>query len=601
MEVGWFGTFKELKENQTDIIKKLILHIEKNFSVSDSQKIAWEDCINFLMKYIPNICDDIYLAMEYTIPRTSGKRPDILLFFKNKIIILEFKMKPNYKIEDILQVIEYRESLKKYHKETWKNNYSVEAYLILTLNSDINITTQYGVEILNKNNFRKIFLNNKIFMEKISVKNWLDSQYSPLPEVISGAINLFKNRELPEIKSIKDSSLVNTENFIKNIIKNRNGKKQVILVAGVPGAGKTLLGLKFNYFCNEKNISTIYTSGNGPLIDILQYEIGDKALITGILNYLNTYYNQKANPLEEIIIFDEAQRAWDKNKMNKNNLSEVTVLLEVGNKIFKEKNTSTIIALIGFGQEIHNGEENGIKLWLNELSKIEYKDWDFYLPSNLKEFITKNISKKNIYYDNSLFIDTSIRSDFIDTTLFKKYFLKKNLTFDEKEILKNIVNDLYTKGYRIFWTDDLNTVNSYLILLKGKSCLLGSSGVKDEIYKNIFKQNINTHVNTKEAHIWYKNKENTIATEFVIQGLDIDYPVIVFGGDYYLENGSWKISSSIKQSKKYVFSDINKLVGNIYNVLLTRGRKGMLLYFPKEIKYLDELKEFTKEINIIQK
>lgn len=135
-----------------------------------------------------------------------------------------------------------------------------------------------------------------------------------------------------------------------------------------------------------------------------------------------------------------------------------------------------------------------------------------------------------------------------------------------------------------------------------KSGILGSSGVEEKKYKEIFHKNVKTHLTFTESYSWYKNRENiVVATEFVVQGLDIDYPLVVFGGDYYLENGEWKISKMATKKKSGVFLDSDKLFRNIYNVLLTRGRKGMLLYFPEDIGELKELAQRVKDIGIIEK
>lgn len=599
MEIGWSGKFKELKNNQSKIVEALIDHIEKNFKVSESQKNAWKDSIKFLIDNFQNKYNDLYLGMEYTLPRMSGKRPDVILFFDNEVIILEFKMKDTYRKEDILQVIEYQECLKKYHEETWNKKYSVKSYLVLTKNFNEEVKERYGIKILNNKNFLSFFNENKKVMKELDVISWINSNYAPLPEIIEGAINLFKNNKLPDIKNIEDSILAETENTIKKLIDKRKGKKQVILVAGVPGSGKTLLGLKFNYFNNENGISTVYISGNGPLINILQNELGgDKGLITSILNYINTYYDSKSPPREEVIIFDEAQRAWNEKEIKGNKLSEVAILLEIGNKIFLKKNSATIIALVGFGQEIHNREEEGIKVWFKELEKDRYSDWNFFIPKN-----NIKLENKNICILDSLYINTSIRSDFINITEFKNLFLnKKKETSEEKNKLKKSVEELYKKGYRLYWTKKLETVEKYLKYFQRKSGILGSSGVEEKKYKEIFHKNVKTHLTFTESYSWYKNRENTVvATEFVVQGLDIDYPLVVFGGDYYLENGEWKISKMATKKKSGVFLNSDKLFRNIYNVLLTRGRKGMLLYFPKEIEELRELVRRVKDIGIIEK
>lgn len=154
----------------------------------------------------------------------------------------------------------------------------------------------------------------------------------------------------------------------------------------------------------------------------------------------------------------------------------------------------------------------------------------------------------------------------------------------------------------MYWTKKLETVEKYLKCFQRKSGILGSSGVEEKKYKEIFHKNVKTHLTLNESYSWYKNRENTVvATEFVVQGLDIDYPLVVFGGDYYLENGEWKISKMAKKKKLNIFLDSNKLFRNIYNVLLTRGRKGMLLYFPEEIGELKELVQRVKETGVIEK
>lgn len=593
--VGWVGQFKELKSNKEDIIKILKKRIEKEFPVSNEQVEAWKDSIEFLEKNLSSKYDELYLAMEYTLPRLNRKRPDILLFFEKEIVILEFKMKNLPKQSDILQLIGYCENIKKYHGETWREKYKLKGYLVLTKSFNGNIENIFGIDIIS--NFKKIDFNDK-FLEKEKVKVWLKSEYEPLPDIVTGAIEIFKNKRLPKIKNIEDSFLKETKDRIKQILDENLSKKQLILIAGVPGAGKTLLGLQINYEYNELYRNSIYLSGNGPLITILKKELENEVSITGILTYTKEYSQKDIFPKEEIIIFDEAQRAWDKSKYGK--ISEVEALLKIGNKIYQKRNKVTIIALVGFGQEIYKGEEKGIGLWLEELEKEEYRDWNIYCPEKLE----KKFFRQNPYFCKELFLNTSIRNDFIDITAFKNNLLKFEITNEIKEKLTIELEKLYQQGYQLYITRDLQKVLKALKEKRKDIGLIGSSGIDDRVYRKIFQKPMKSYLKSDEdIYSWYKNRdENIIATEFVVQGLDIDYPIVIFGGDYTLKANRWTITQLMKNDKKEIFKEKGekRLARNIYNVLLTRGRKGMLLYLDKKISLLDELYFLLKDIGVIE-
>lgn len=594
--IGWVGQLKKLKRDKEKIIERVKKNIEQEFSVSQEQIIAWKDSIEFLEKNLSEKYDEIYLAMEYSIPRLNRKRPDILLFFEKEIVVLEFKMKTLPKEADILQLIGYCENIRKYHKETWKKSYTIKGYLVLTKSFDESIKRKFKIEILSNLNFKKLCFKQN-FMDKESVRVWLTSEYEPLPDIITGAIEIFKKRRLPQIKSIEDSVLKGTKDKIKEILDNNLSNKQLIIIAGVPGAGKTLLGLQINYEYNELQKKAIYLSGNGPLITILKKELKNEATITGILTYTKEYSQKNRYPQEEIIIFDEAQRAWDKSKYG--DISEVEALLKIGNKIYLEKNKITIIALIGFGQEIYKGEEKGINLWIEELKKEEYKDWKVYCPQQLE----KIFYRENNYFVKELFFDTSIRNDFIDITNFKNYLLKFQITKEIKEKLKEELKNLYEQGYQLYITRELQHVLKALSRKEKDIRLIGSSGIDDKRYQEIFQKFMRSFLRgDNDIYSWYKNRdENIIATEFVVQGLDIDFPIVIFGGDYVIKNKKWIITNLMKSDKKNIFRTKNEkiLARNIYNVLLTRGRKGMLLYLDKSILQLDELYQLFKEIGVI--
>lgn len=593
--IGWVGKIGKLKNDKERIIEKLSENIGKEFTISKEQLEAWRDSIEFLEKNLDRAYDELYIAMEYTLPRLNRKRPDILLFFEKEIVVLEFKMKSLPQKNDIIQLIGYCENIRKYHKETWKQKYKIKGYLVLTKGNKGSVDNVFGVDIVSE--FKNISFSKK-FMKKEKIISWISSEYEPLPKIVDGAIEIFKYKRLPKIKNIESSILKRTKDKLKDILDKNIVDKNLVLIAGVPGAGKTLLGLQINYEYNEKNKKTIYLSGNGPLITILKKELENESSITGVLTYTREYSQNNRFPQEEIIIFDEAQRAWDVERYGK--MSEVEALLKIGNKIYKQQNKVTIIALIGFGQEIYKGEEKGINLWIEELNKEQYMDWKLYCPTELK----KILFRENSYFYEELFLNTSIRNDFIDITNFKNRILKFVISKKIKEDLKVDVENLYQQGYQIYITRNLQKILNISSKKYRDIRLIGSSGIEDKRYGDIFQKTMQSYLKSEDdIYSWYKNNDsNMIATEFVVQGLDIDYPIVIFGGDYIIKNNEWIVTEFMKGEKNKIFKKkgVKILARNIYNVLLTRGRKGMILYLDQNMKLLDELYGLFKEIGIIE-
>ncbi|MGL4252658.1 MAG: hypothetical protein ACRCR2_01180, partial [Fusobacteriaceae bacterium] len=226
---GWMGLIAEIRADKEGIIKKMIENLKvSEISVEESQILAWRDCLDFLSYNLPEKYSDIYICMEYILPRMDSRRPDVILFLDKKILILEFKMKNIPKKEDILQAIRYREDILKYHKETWENGYEVESYLVLTKGTHP-YPDVHGLKILTKDDFSdflKRLESNP--MPGSEIKKWIKSNFEPLPEVVQGAITLFETGELPDIKNIQEGDLAQTENLLKSLIKNRANKKQII-------------------------------------------------------------------------------------------------------------------------------------------------------------------------------------------------------------------------------------------------------------------------------------------------------------------------------------------------------------------------------------
>ena len=221
---GLIYKLNELKKlNKKDLINELKEYTEaKGFVVEEGQIAAWDACIDFLNhqnELLNNTTYDITCIFEYFLPLEGGRRPDVIMLFDEKVIILEFKNKQTYTEDDISQAIGYREDLYNYHNFTRENNLQVESYLVLTkgnLSENIN-----NFQILNKENFlEKIDFKNLTPSNKSQAQEFINSEYEPLPYILSATYDLFKSGKLLHIQSISDGEIYISKRYSKNIIRN---------------------------------------------------------------------------------------------------------------------------------------------------------------------------------------------------------------------------------------------------------------------------------------------------------------------------------------------------------------------------------------------
>ncbi|WP_408956257.1 DNA/RNA helicase domain-containing protein [Natroniella sp. ANB-PHB2] len=593
------------------------------FKVNDEQMIAWQNCYQFLKKQLKRLIEidedysQLSLAFEYSLPMEGGRRPDVLLFSKRKVVILEFKRKESYNYNDLEQLIGYQRDIKNYHHQTNKQNLEIISYLVLTKGVK-NYASQDGIKILTANNFvteiSKLNLNPA--WEENVVK-WLNSEYQPLPNIVEATLELFEKKELPEIKNIEEGQIAEAVDYLKEIIhlnEIKNKQKNLVFVTGVPGSGKTLAALKvlydynrYKYSKDKKPLAAIYLSGNGPLISVLQNildneikELGEngKAYVRSMYSYKREHMNNSKPPLENVVIFDEAQRAWDEKKMG-SNYSEADFLLKAGNKIYRTKGSATIICFIGEGQAIHTGEEEEIKLWQRSLNKKGINQWHLYTPPKYEELFN---NAETVKVDQRLNLDYSIRSHFIDTNLWIESLLKGDLISAREHLA-----EMHQKGFILRITRSFTEGKEFI-----KQKEVGDQGISYGllISSKVWDKNIRKYINngryqgsymqSEEVGNWFREESKKFqkgASEFACQGLELDYPIVCFGGDYYYDGSQWKIDSQAVKYHGNKYNDFPEIMKNIYRVLLSRARKGMVIYLPK-FKQLDNTYDFLVKSGI---
>ncbi|WP_386069790.1 DNA/RNA helicase domain-containing protein [Tahibacter sp. UC22_41] len=220
--------------------------------------------------------------------------------------------------------------------------------------------------------------------EPIEPNNWLASPYRPTPTIIEAAVRLYEGHGVRELSHRHAHNLdLTTQMLVQEIELARLQRRRVIcFVTGIPGAGKTLTGLDVVHdpeLRGNAAAAGIFLSGNGPLVKVVRealvihqtrkgrrrkdcvHEVG--TFIQNVHQFLRYHReNPEAMPHEHVVVFDEAQRAWDQGQMSRKYdvaASEAAELLDVMERL---PEWALVIALVGGGQEIYLGEA-GLEEW----------------------------------------------------------------------------------------------------------------------------------------------------------------------------------------------------------------------------------------------
>jgi hypothetical protein len=593
------------------------------------QANAWKSQIKILKQTILNFNGRVYF--EFTIPR-MGKRVDNILIIDNCIFVLEFKIGSSlYDKYAKDQAFDYGLDLNNFHEGS--HDKIIIPILIADKASNISNVYKkssdnlYETIVANENNLSEIIsetLENFKNFEIISVENWENSIYKPTPTIIEAATALYKKHNVSEI-SRSDSGAENlsvTSECISEIIdySKKKSRKSICFITGVPGAGKTLAGLNIanlrsNY---EEEEHAVFLSGNGPLVDVLREALARdkvktakeenliitkssatshvKSFIQNIHHFRDASIRDQKAPIEKVTIFDEAQRAWTKEqassfmKRNKGisdfDKSEPEFLIEVMNR---HEDWCTIVCLIGGGQEINTGEA-GLEEWIRPFSN-KFQDWDIYYSSKI-------IEDENYIKDEEALIilndKKAIKKDELHLSVSLRSFRSAQLSSFIQEIINNNsekareIYELFIKEfYPIKITRDLDKARNWLRISAKGSERIGVVASSGGIRLRPFGLNVKAKI---DAPIWFLNDKDDIrssyfleevATEFDIQGLELDWTCVAWDGDLFYNQNQWNYRKFKGTKWQNINSqEITNYLINSYRVLLTRARQGMVIYIP---------------------
>lgn len=564
-----------------------------------------------------------------------GKRIDVVVLLRHVVFVIEFKVgESTFGSGALDQVCDYALDLKNFHDTT--HTPMVAPILVATRARSVQVTvgtTAHGDGLLlpvcaGADNLSQVIgqvldFDDERSTSRIDPHQWEGGRYSPTPSIVEAALALYGRHSVDEI-SRSDAGATNlrhTSEAICQIIRSarEESRKCVCFVTGVPGAGKTLVGLDIatRHFDKTSELYSVFLSGNGPLVAILREALArDKAkrdsgegakgrlgaarsevraFIQNIHHFRDECLKDPKPPVEHVALFDEAQRAWDltqtsnfmlrKRKRANFAQSEPEFLLSC---MDRHSDWVVVVCLVGGGQEINTGEA-GIGEWIRSLLR-SFPGWDIHISPRLHdtefgagEVLATLQGRGGVHFDESLHLGVSMRSFRAEHV---SAFVKAALDHEQAEAQR--LHAQFAARYPIRLARDLGKAKAWL---RNQARGTERYGVVVSSQAERLKPHaIDVRSPMNPVHWFLAPKEDVrssyyledVATEFHVQGLELDWAAVVWDGDFRWSGGGWQ-HFSFKGSR---WERINKTqrkayLKNAYRVLLTRARQGMVIVVPE--------------------
>jgi len=609
--------------------EEILGHLSRRteLTLSQLQTNAWIAELRILRHAISGLCGHILL--EYSIPR-MGRRADAVLLFPRALIVIEFKIgESHYTAHAIDQVFDYALDLKNFQQQS-HDKLIVPILLATDASSRPLVLNRFPDGVFspicaNRNDFGAILqeVTSQVSGLAIDTTAWLDSVYSPTPTIVEAAQALYQGHNVAEISRSEAGAenLTRTADAIRQIISesSKTGQKSICFVTGVPGAGKTLAGLNVanSWHDSQNNEHAVFLSGNGPLVDVLREALARddvvrakaagkrlaksaalskvKAFVQNIHHFRDDALASNAPPIEHVAIFDEAQRAWDlqqtaafmKSRKDIANfdMSEPEFLISVMNR---HADWATIICLIGGGQEINIGEA-GLSEWFRVI-RSSYSNWKVFVSNSLvdseyTDVLTQEVlaTIPTIERRSDLHLATSIRSFRAESV---SAIVKAILDCERDQARQLLSQVLHT--FPILLTRNIATAKSWLKQMARGGERYGIIASSEAQRLKPFGINVKTEIDPRN---WFLNGKmdirsafylEDVATEFQIQGLELDWACVAWDGDLRFNTDGWEYLCFRGTRWQLITNENNrKYLKNAYRVLLTRARQGMVIFVPE--------------------
>lgn len=600
-----------------------VLTREHHHALDEPQRWAWLQQISILKTALAQRPNGT-IFLEFYIPR-MGKRADAVLLSQSIVFVLEFKIGATVHSAGAFdQVEDYALDLKNFHEGS--HSAAIIPILISTQAkpnqvfdrtfADDLVAQPIGTDATGLAGLIENICTEWAF-PIIDPEDWITKGYKPTPTIIQAAEVLYQTHSVVNI-SRSDADAVNLQETSASVSRaidqaRANQKKAICFVTGVPGSGKTLAGLNIATRRSDEHVDehAVFLSGNGPLVDVLREALArDKvrregvkktvaerevrSFIQNIHHFRDQYVGNKDVPIEKVVVFDEAQRAWTREQasdfMQRKrgqldfDMSEPEFLIGV---MDRHPDWCAIVCLVGGGQEINTGEA-GISEWTNAL-KSKFPDWEVYvspriaLPEyGLQGEVEQFLASPRAHSDEHLHLAVSMRSYRAEAL---SGFVG-HIIDNEPEAAKTAYDGIQAM-YPIYVTRNLLAARAWLRMrARGteRFGLVASSGAQrlrpEGIHIKAAIEPVNWFLNDK-SDVRSSYYLEDVASEFAVQGLELDWAGVCWDGDFHHLGGNW-ISQAFKGTKWQSVKDVSRrlYLKNAYRVILTRARQGMVIFVP---------------------
>lgn len=606
------------------------INVAARMTAEATQQHAWLAQIAILQSELVPFVGRGTIFFEFAVPRV-GKRIDVVVLLDGILFVLEFKVGESvFASWAIEQVWDYALDLKNFHETS--HEILLAPMLVATEASAQPVVLMFSTQE------DKVMKPIPIAASQVgqvltavlelyrsagwNYSSWHEGRYRPTPTIVEAAMALYAGHSVEDISSLgaEAKNLNETSAAVIEVVHDARAsrRKVICFVTGVPGAGKTLVGLNISTtkFADSEG-KAVYLSGNGPLVKVLQEALAlDRvrslagspeamtksaarravtSFIQNVHHFRDAYIDDKTAPHNNIAIFDEAQRAWDlaaterfmKEKKGKPNfgLSEPEFLISC---MDRHEDWAVIVCLVGGGQEINRGEA-GIAGWIEALLD-KYPEWDICLSPELTDSeysaagVLKRLeSRNNVVQNEALHLATSMRS-FRAAGLAGLVKSLLDLNIDEARDLLRQMDDRYP----LVLTRSVSRAKDWVREQARGSERYGM--MVSSQAQRLKPHAIDVRVATNPVHWFLKGKDDVrssfyledAATEFDVQGLEVDWSCVVWDGDFRFSRDGW-VHSSFKGNRweKISKPERQSYLKNAYRVLLTRARQGMAIVVPE--------------------
>jgi hypothetical protein len=597
-----------------------------------TQQHAWLVEIDALQSQLVSFSERGTVYFEFSVPRV-GKRADVILILDGVLFVLEFKVgESRFTSWAVEQVWDYALDLKNFHETS--HHILIAPVLVATAASAPPVDLSFSGH--EDNVLKPILIASSQIAQVVdsvlalnlgvsaASVGWHEGRYRPTPTIVEAAMALYAGHSVEEISSrgADAKNLRETSSAVVDIVHRARASRSKVIcfVTGVPGAGKTLVGLNISTtkFSDDEG-KAVYLSGNGPLVKVLQEALAlDRvqsragtpeattktearravtSFIQNVHHFRDAYIDDKTAPHNHVAIFDEAQRAWDLKETERFmkerkgipnfGMSEPEFLISC---MDRHEEWAVIVCLVGGGQEINRGEA-GIAGWIEALL-AGFPNWQIFISPELRdseysaaEVLRCLASRKHVFQNETLHLSTSMRS-FRATGLSGLVNKLLDLDVEAAQIILQEIGDTYP----MVLTRSLARAKDWVRQRSRGSQRFGM--VASSQAQRLKPHAIDVRVATNPVHWFLKGKDDVrssfyledAATEFDVQGLEVDWSCVVWDGDFRFSPKGW-VHSSFKGSRweKITKPERQTYLKNAYRVLLTRARQGMAIVVPEGV------------------